>query len=138
MPVDRRTLEASDELLKNVDEDTLILAGLKALSNKCHRQEIDAGWFDGLPRNPGEQCALIHSEVSEALEGFRKGCMDDHLPNRRMAEVEFADVMIRIAGYGGGELGFDLGGATLEKLAYNRNRADHKLENRNAEGGKKF
>ena len=35
-------------------------------------------------------------------------------------------------------LGLDLDGAIEEKLAYNRQRADHKPENRLKEGGKKY
>lgn len=79
--------------------------------------------------------ALMHSELSEALEGFRKGLMDDHLPHRTMIEVEFADTIIRIldtAGY----LGMDIGGAVQEKLAYNAQREDHKREVRAGKGGK--
>jgi hypothetical protein len=35
-------------------------------------------------------------------------------------------------------LDLDLANAVLDKLDYNQNRADHKLENRAKEGGKKF
>lgn len=80
---------------------------------------------------------LIHSEVSEALEGQRKDKMDDHLPHRKALEVELADALIRICDLAGG-LGLDLGGAVREKLAYNAQRADHKHEHRVAEGGKSF
>lgn len=79
--------------------------------------------------------ALCHSELSEALEGYRKGLMDDHLPDRQMIEVELADTIIRIldlAAY----LGLDVGGAIIDKLLYNADRADHKREARNAPGGK--
>jgi len=81
--------------------------------------------------------ALQHSELSEALEGYRKGLNDDHLPNRKSVEVEFADAIIRIldtAEY----LGLDIGSALLEKCEYNKNRKDHKIENRKKENGKKF
>lgn len=84
-----------------------------------------------------EKLALIHSEISEGLEGHRKNKMDDHLPNRPMLEVELADAMIRIADLAGA-LGYDLGGAIAEKLAYNEQRADHKPENRAKEGGKAY
>lgn len=49
-----------------------------------------------IERNPFEILALVHSELSEALEGERKSKMDDHLPTRKMAEVEMADTMIRL------------------------------------------
>lgn len=91
-----------------------------------------------ITRNIGEQIALIHSEVSEAMEGFRKNLMDNHLPHRLMAEVELADALIRIFDLAG-EQGFDLEGALREKLAYNRTRADHTDEaRRNKEGGKQW
>lgn len=106
------------------------------LMDLCHTLSVDAGWHDK-PREDGTMIALIHSEISEAMEGERKDLMDDHLPHRKMAEVEMADAVIRICDYCG-KKGYDLGGAILEKLKYNQNRADHKPENRNKEGGKKF
>lgn len=90
-----------------------------------------------IDRNKGELIALMHSELSEALEGERKNKMDDHLPHRKAAEVELADAVIRIFDYAGG-FGYDLGGAIVEKLAYNAKRADHKHEHRAGEHGKKF
>lgn len=80
---------------------------------------------------------LMVSEIAEAMEGERKDLMDDHLPGRKMAEVEMADAVIRIADYCGAH-GYDLAGAIIEKLAYNAQRADHKLENRAKVGGKTF
>lgn len=49
-----------------------------------------------LERNEGELIMLTVSEVAEAMEGERKDLMDDHLPHRKMAEVELADAKIRI------------------------------------------
>lgn len=80
---------------------------------------------------------LIHSEISEAMEGDRKNKMDDHLPHRPSREVELADAVIRILDLAGA-YGLDIGGAIAEKLVYNSNRADHKLENRAAVGGKTY
>jgi hypothetical protein len=80
---------------------------------------------------------LIVSEVSEAMEGHRKNLMDDKLPHRPMVEVELADAVIRIFDLAGAK-GYDVAGAIVEKLAYNAQRADHKPENRLAEGGKAY
>jgi hypothetical protein len=114
---------------------------LNNVVHACHEASLKAGWWEfDLPPSPimaAAKIALIHSEVSEAMEGFRKDIPDDHLPHRKMAEVELADAIIRICDLAGA-CGFDLGSALVEKLAYNSARADHKLENRNAEGGKKF
>jgi NTP pyrophosphatase (non-canonical NTP hydrolase) len=78
---------------------------------------------------------LVVTEIAEAVEGLRKGLMDDHLPHRSMLEVEIADAQIRLADISG-FLGLDVGGALIEKRAYNAKRADHKMENRMAAGGK--
>jgi hypothetical protein len=55
-----------------------------------------------LDRNKGEMLMLILSELAEAMEGERKNLRDDHLPERMMAEVELADVLIRIYDFAGG------------------------------------
>ena len=88
-------------------------------------------------KNVGEQMSLLHTEVSEATEGHRRLKMDDHLPHRTSLEVELADVLIRVFDLSGG-YGLDVAGAMAEKLAYNAQRQDHKVENRRAIGGKKF
>ena len=90
-----------------------------------------------IKRNDGEMIALMHSELSEALEHVRKGTMDDKLPARKGEEVEMADTVIRVMDYCAGR-GLDLGGAIVEKLIFNYTRADHKPENRLKKGGKKI
>lgn len=94
--------------------------------------------------------ALVHSEVSEGLEAFRRGAMDDKLSHRLGLETEFADSMIRqldIAGVmrrarrlGVVEQGveFDMASAFTEKMAFNAVRPDHKVAARRAAGGKVF
>lgn len=124
---------------------------LDELTEVVFKQNQAMGWWTNLEtgedltsklgekpkRNVPEMLCLIHSEVSEAMEGHRKNLMDDKLPHRPMLEVELADAVIRILDMCGG-IGLDLQGAIYEKLAYNAQREDHKVENRLKENGKKF
>lgn len=171
-----------------------------------YAQNKAVGWWDDPNRCIYQTLQLVSTEVAEATEGERKNLMDDHLPTRKMGEVELADALIRVLDLGGrynwrfdakatapneclpgsgmsiggkhlfinacltGLLhnlprdieasdaavcyhysrlirsieatakshGYDLAGAMAEKLAYNRNRADHKRENRAKSDGKKF
>lgn len=116
------------------------MSTLNEYAEESHAAQA-AWWYDEhgrqLDRNRGELIALMHSELSEALEGVRKGLSDDHLPHRMAEEVELADLLIRVFDYAGA-YGLDLEGAYREKLAYNATRADHRREIRAREGGKKF
>lgn len=116
---------------------------LNELSKEIHEANVAAGWWSNiktgerLNRNVGELLCLVHSEISEAMEGYRKNLMDDKLSHRKMFEVELADALIRIFDIAGAH-NLDLGGAIAEKRAFNAVRADHKVENRLKEDGKKF
>ena len=116
-----------------------------------HEQNKEAGWWNdldtgesltnkrGFPfvRNVSELLILVHSEVSEALEGYRKDLRDTHLPQYDSLTVELADVVIRVFDIAGG-LSLNLSEAVRDKLIYNKTRADHKKENRLKQNGKKF
>lgn len=123
--------------------DMAAAEGFRYLQSLVAATAREAGWYNDpvtgepIKRNFGEVVALMHSELSEALEADRKGLMDDKLPHRDGREVEFADCVIRIMDTAE-SLGFDLAGAILEKNAFNRQRADHKLANRAASNGKKY
>jgi hypothetical protein len=134
-------------------EPLAIVKAAAILQQQCHGQAHHNGWWTdmgtgqdlrstGYPllsptRNVGELLCLVHSEVSEAMEGHRKLLQDDKLPHRAMLEVELADAVIRIFDMSGG-LGLDVSGAIAEKLIYNGTRADHEAKNRRQAGGKKF
>jgi hypothetical protein len=79
----------------------------------------------------------LHRAISRAMEGHRKSIADDKLPHRTMFEVELADAFIRILDLAAGN-NLDLGGAYVEKMAYNAQRADHTREARLAPGGKAY
>lgn len=180
---------------------------LVELQNKIHQQNRELGWWDQ-PRQFSTFVCLFHSELSEAMEGDRKGLMDDHLTQYPMFQVELADFVIRCLDWlgsnayrwgvdnlngdnfedidyskfdeieliarlhNGVSMSFaeyiannklqifdavdgiascvevclwwcksnevDLGKIILEKVEYNKHRADHKRENRAKDGGKKY
>lgn len=96
----------------------------KALQARIH--ELNFKWWhdaegNRLDRNKGELLCLIHSEISEGSQGvigsqsLPGDMMDDHLPHRRMDEVEMADATIRIHDYAEG-FGYDLGAAMWDMI----------------------
>lgn len=185
-------------------------------AKEIHEHNKSVGWWDDPNRNVLETLQLVSTEIAEATEGERKNLMDDHLPHRKMGEVELADALIRMLDIVGrcgwdfgadvidkidgyvkekmdhcktepigvlhsflnvllfgavGEIdfdwsfedvaasddvkascsvflcavlfvgetkGYDIEGAMIEKIEYNRHRVDHKRENRAKENGKKF
>jgi hypothetical protein len=180
------------------------------LSKKIYQQNKSVGWWDDPDRCVYQTLQLVSTEIAEATEGERKNLMDDHLPHRKMGEVELADALIRVLdlggrygwnyrnkldigmetsscwelinkcdSIGGKHLGinialsslvfvilryqndksvikmyysmlinaivkvaelqlYDIEGALIEKLEYNKKRSDHKRENRAKKDGKKF
>lgn len=112
------------------------------LTSACHGAAYKAGWWhnkDGSPkeRNTGEILMLMVSELAEAMEGDRKGLMDDKLPQYKMFDVELADTIIRIFDCVGAA-NIPIGEIIAAKLAFNAVRPDHKPENRAKEGGKAY
>jgi hypothetical protein len=105
----------------------------------------DRGWDDNLPEAgtrealwfDGTQYALFASEISEALEGLRKGKQDEHCPAFTNEEVELADAIIRIFHYAARKK-LRMFDALRAKNKYNITREDHSREARAKEGGKAF
>lgn len=148
MSNEKQQFDFTDALTKGGAADTLKY-GADVLQDYCHGLADQAGWW--IDTETGEdvrtwppkffklwvsaKLMLCVTELSEAMEGHRKGLNDTHLVDRPMLEVELADTIIRAFDLAGG-LCLDLPGAIVAKLRYNASREDHKLENRLKDGGK--
>lgn len=99
---------------------------IKELVQESHQMAVEKGWWQN-PRTPGECIALMHSELSEALEEIRKPqCAINqnwYQPDGKPEGVgaELADTVIRIADFCGHH-GIDLESIIIEKMEYNRKR----------------
>lgn len=99
------------ELLDNTE--ILETATIDHLCQEAFSTAISKGWHDE-ETNTATQLALIHSEVSEALEADRKG------DEENFAE-ELADICIRVFDLCGAKE-IDLQAAILKKMEFNKSR----------------
>lgn len=128
-----------------------IKSAVQYLIDQCHGAASSAGWWidptTGQKRSTDiktrqgllEYAACMmntHGEISEGWEGVRKGNKpSDHIPEFSFAEEEIADTLIRLFDTAGA-FGFRIAEAVEAKMAFNASRADHKMENRQKDGGK--
>lgn len=95
------------------------LAVLNALGKRAFETSKAHGWKHD---NDGQAIALMHSELSEALEAMRKpDRKDEHLPHLNPVGLELADVLIRVFDFCGAR-GIDLATCVKEKMDYNDKR----------------
>jgi len=88
---------------------------INEMCKKCHQVAVEKGFWDE-PRNNGELIALMHSELSEALEALRQ--IDESKNN---VGEELADCCIRIFDYCGAR-DIDLEKELNKKIEINKKR----------------
>lgn len=115
----------------------LAIEVINGLRDDCHETAVKKGWWED-ERNQGELIALMHSELSEALEwlretklkmlknknGFKEfsaSSFSNHISDYLGIEEEFADVIIRILDFCGHHK-LRIGEALLAKMEYNLKR----------------
>jgi len=141
--IDQLLIKADSRNHALITPPEAVVGVINSLADTIHH--FNAKWWhdletgEALPHTPDmilSKLMLAVTEVAEAAEGVRKDLNDDHLPHRKMVEVEIADAIIRLFDLGAA-MGLDIGGALVEKCEYNITRADHSTEARKATNGKK-
>jgi NTP pyrophosphatase (non-canonical NTP hydrolase) len=104
---------------------------LAEMTKEVYEWCISKGWEPDPERQFGTECALLHTEISEAFEAYRTWGFDDMTPPQHLYSPEFAkpegvgsefaDLLIRLLHYAFVHM-IDLEKEYERKMAYNRER----------------
>lgn len=108
------------------EKSSRLIAAFNDFMEEAERIATEHGFTDN---TPGEDIALMHSELSEALEDFRAGKSMAEIYYEAKADgakpcgipAELADCVIRIAHFSKRH-NIALGSAIVEKMKYNEGR----------------
>lgn len=108
--------------LTKIDEESFDYY-LSRIAAEAYRNADEKGFWKDNPSD-GEKIALMHSELSEALETLRDENLfapSEKIPEFTKTEEEFADALIRIIEFGMRRK-LRLGRAMIAKMSYNAGR----------------
>lgn len=101
----------------------LTMETIKELQKIAYEVAKSKGWYDKGGPSFGDQIANMHSELTEAWEGYRHhNPPSEHIPEFTAIEEEFADVVIRVMVASEHE-GHRLHEAIFAKIEFNKTRA---------------